>query len=65
MARSCRLATPGLADAIEWATGDRDKLRDFGINALDVAHALTHDQMHARRAELIEAALERAAMSHA
>ena len=54
-----------LADAIEWASKDRERLRDFGINALDVANALTHDQMHARRAELIESALRRVAVSHA
>ncbi len=53
-----------LADAIEWASNNREKLRDLGINALDVANALTHDQMHARRAELIESALSRVAMSH-
>jgi glycosyltransferase involved in cell wall biosynthesis len=54
-----------LADAIEWAATHRDRLRDFGIHALDVASALTHDQMHARRAELIEAAMSQAAPSPA
>jgi glycosyltransferase involved in cell wall biosynthesis len=54
-----------LADAIEWAAKDCEQLRDLGINALDVANGLTHEQMHARRAELIEAALNQAAMSPA
>jgi glycosyltransferase involved in cell wall biosynthesis len=55
-----------LADAIEWASTNREQLRDFGINGLDVASSLTHDQMHARRAELIKAAIkDQAAMSHA
>ncbi len=54
-----------LADAIEWAARHRESLRDFGINALDVAQGLTHDQMHARRAELIESALERVAVGQA
>jgi len=47
-----------LADAVEWASHNRDHLRTMGIKALDVANALTHDQMHARRAAIIEAALK-------
>jgi glycosyltransferase involved in cell wall biosynthesis len=52
-----------LADAIEWASRNRERLRDFGINALDVASSLTHDQMHAKRAAIIEGAMRPRAMS--
>ncbi len=45
-----------LADALEWAAADRARLRDLGLNSIDVASGLTHDQMHARRARLIEEA---------
>jgi glycosyltransferase involved in cell wall biosynthesis len=48
-----------LADAIEWASEHRERLRDFGIAGLDVARGLTHDQMHQRRAELILEAKQR------
>jgi glycosyltransferase involved in cell wall biosynthesis len=47
-----------LADAIEWASEHRERLRDFGIAGLDVARGLTHDQMHQRRAELILEAMQ-------
>jgi hypothetical protein len=43
-----------LADAIAWASDHREQLRDLGIMGLDLARALTHDQMHYRRAELVQ-----------
>ena len=43
-----------LADAIAWASDHREQLRDLGIMGLDSARALTHDQMHYRRAELVQ-----------
>ena len=43
-----------LADAIAWASDHREQSRDLGIMGLDSARALTHDQMHYRRAELIQ-----------
>ncbi len=46
-----------LADALEWAASHRETLKEYGINSLSVARGLTHDQMHARRAALIERAL--------
>ncbi len=48
---------PALADALAWASAHRDRLRDFGIAALDDAAALTHETMHSRRAALIESVL--------
>ncbi len=52
-----KLVPPGdvgaLADAIAWAADHRPTLREWGINGLDKASALTHDQMHARRAAFI------------
>ena len=47
-----------LADAIEWAAGNRSQLAAMGIKALDVANSLTHDQMHARRAAIVAAAFQ-------
>lgn len=44
---------PALANAIERAAADRPRLAAMGIAALDVARALTHDQMHARRAAIV------------
>jgi glycosyltransferase involved in cell wall biosynthesis len=46
-----------LADAIAWASDHREQLRDLGIMGLDSARALTHDQMHSRRAELVQTML--------
>ncbi|MBV8607157.1 MAG: glycosyltransferase [Singulisphaera sp.] len=43
-----------LADAIAWASDHREQLRDLGIMGLDSARASTHDQMHYRRAELVQ-----------
>jgi glycosyltransferase involved in cell wall biosynthesis len=54
-----------LADAIDWATRNRPELRELGINSLEVASSLTHDQMHSRRAELIKTALGRTAVKQA
>ena len=45
-----------LANAIEHATQNRSELAEMGIKALEVARGLTHDQMHTRRAAIIEAA---------
>jgi glycosyltransferase involved in cell wall biosynthesis len=57
-----KLVPPGdpeaLADAIAWAADHRDALRVLGIASLDVARNLTHDQMHQRRAEAIQRALD-------
>ena len=50
---------PALADAIEWAASHRAQLAEMGIKALGVAHALTHDQMHANRAAIVAAAYAR------
>ena len=52
-----------LANMIEWAAGHRETLVALGIKALDVANALTHDQMHANRAAIIAAALPDTARS--
>jgi glycosyltransferase involved in cell wall biosynthesis len=52
-----------LADAIEWATRNRQELRELGIRSLDTASSLTHDQMHSRRAEIIKSALGRLAVT--
>ena len=54
-----------LAEAIAWASSHRDALRAMGVASLDVARGLTHDKMHARRAEVIKNALdEKHARSH-
>jgi glycosyltransferase involved in cell wall biosynthesis len=42
-----------LADALQRAAADRDGLRPLGMAGLDVAFSLTHDQMHARRVEIV------------
>jgi glycosyltransferase involved in cell wall biosynthesis len=54
-----------LAGAIARASADRPSLRDLGVAALDTARGLTHDQMHARRTEIILAARRRGAESPA
>ena len=54
-----------LADALEWAAGHRLELSELGVNGLTVAASLTHDQMHAKRADLIKSALGQATLSPA
>ena len=55
------LVPPGnasaLADALAWAATNRGRLRELGIAGLDIARSMTHDRMHSRRAELIQAAV--------
>ena len=46
-----------LASAIAWASTHRDALRTLGVASLDVARGLTHDKMHARRADVIQRVL--------
>ncbi|HIK16555.1 MAG TPA: glycosyltransferase [Leptolyngbyaceae cyanobacterium M33_DOE_097] len=57
-----KLVPPGnitaLADLLEWATTHIDELETMGMTALDLAHGLTHQEMHRRRWQILSKALE-------